>query len=323
MSRRLPRWPATAALIGAAALAVPGLAALMAPRTAAPPQISLNVATPAFAVSGMVAGDSVTRCLRVRNEGEEAVGLYAAAAVTGALASFLRVAVENGTGLGDAGPSCAGFRPSGSYVLGTTAAGVAPGALQPAYLPSLAAHAERSLRVTVALPAGAPLEASAQSAEVRFLFSGVAIEQPAGEEPARTPDLPGGIAPGTTGGIDINGDFIPNAEVKRRLRVGKARLLKNGDVVVRMFLPAGGAIRAKVLLPNGRMYAHTLLPEEWGPNLKVVIEKRESSWRWLKAARRQGRRVVGRVTTRYRWAHGPDAFVQPEQKLVLAKKKRR
>jgi hypothetical protein len=25
------------------------------------------------------------------------------------------------------------------------------------------------------------------------------------------------------------------------------------------------------------------------------------------------------VTTRYRWAHGPDAFVQPEQKLVVVK----
>ena len=39
-------------------------------------------------------------------------------------------------------------------------------------------------------------------------------------------------------------------------------------------------------------------------------------------AKRSGKGLVTRVTTRYRWAHGPDAFVQPEQKLTIVKKRR-
>lgn len=307
-------------LVIAGVATIPALAALMAPRAVTPAMLSLNLSQPAFAVGPLVPGTAVTRCLRVRNEGDAAIGLVEGVVVSGPLAPYLRVTAERGTGLGDAGPSCAGFAPTGGFAYGTRAGGTPAGSLRPDYVAAWPARDARSLRVTIALPADAPNEAQAKAATVTAAFAGFPIED-AGD-PTPTPDLPGGIAPGTTGGFDMNGNFLTNAEIKRRLRVGRARMLRNGDVAVKMFLPAGGAIRAKVYLPSGRMYAHTLLPEEWGPNKLVIVKRRQSSWRWFKAARRQGRRVVGRVTTRYRWAHGPNAFVQPEQKLVMAKRKR-
>jgi hypothetical protein len=158
----------------------------------------------------------------------------------------------------------------------------------------------------------------AKSSTVAFAFAGFGLPATGpGGSGGGTPPLPGGLAPGTTGGIDQNGNFLTNGQIKRRLRIGKARLLRNGDVVVKMFLPAGGAIRAKVILGGNRYYAHTLLPVEWGPTVRVVLKRRALGRAEVRRFRRMHRKLVARVTTRYRWAHGPYAYVQPEQKLVL------
>lgn len=302
--------------------AVPALAALLAPRQApAPAQISLNTTVPAFAVGGMIPGDSVTRCVRVRNEGDQAIGLVSGVVIEGALAPYLRVTAAAGSGLGDDGPSCTGFRPEAA-AFGTAAPGSPVAALRPAIERSWPARAERSYAVRVALPSDAPREAMAKQATVTLAFAGFPLEGAGGETPP-PPDLPGGLAPGTTGGFDKEGNFLTNAQIKRRLRVGKARLLKNGNIRVRMRLPAGGAIRAKAILPDGVYYAHTLLPVEWGPRLTVLLERREVGRQAVRSARRSGRKLTLRITTRYRWAHGPHAFVQPEQKLVAVRKKGR
>jgi len=311
------RGPATIGLIAAVGIGVPALAGLMSSRQAAPAHVSLNVATPAFALDGMIPGDYLTRCLRARNEGDAPIGLIDGASVSGALAEHLRIVVEKGAGLGDTGPSCAGFRPSGTYAYGTSAAGVPVARLQPEYAASWPAGGEKSLRVTIGLPAQTPARAAAKQGVLTFAFAGYALD---GKAPG-PPDLPGGIAPGTTGGFDKDGNFLTNAQIKRRLRIGRARLLKNGNVVVKMFLPAGGAIRAKVILPNGVYYAHTLLPEEWGPTVRVVLKRRPVGRDATLRARRLNRPLVTRVTTRYRWARGPDAYVQPEQRLRIVRKR--
>jgi hypothetical protein len=310
---------AAGSILIAAACAVPALAAL-SQRAAAPPQISLNTASPAFSVVGLLPGDSMTRCLRARNEGEEAIAMVDALAVTGPLAPYLRVSAERGGGLGELGPSCTGFAPAGGYAYGTQAGGVAPAALTPEADAAWPAHAAKSLRITVAMAPDAPLAASAKQATVAIAFAGTALEAPAGTEP---PVLPGGIAPGTSGGFDKDGNFLSNAQIKKKLRIGRARLLANGDVVVRMFLPAGGAIRAKVILPNGVYYAHTLLPEEWGPTVRVLLKRRDVGRAATVRARRRGRSLVTRVTTRYRWAHGPKAFVEPAQRLTIVRRPKR
>ena len=315
MSRRLI---ASVAVLGA--VAVPAVAELASPRaTEQPVQLSINAASPAFALAAMVPGDLAVRCLRIRNEGSEPAALVEGVAITGGLAPYLRVAVERGSGLGDAGPSCAGFVPSGTFAYGTNGGGVAPGALVPDYDASLPAGATKSLRITVALPANAPAAAMAKQATVLVAFAGFPVSS--GNDGDDTPDLPGGIAPGTTGGFDADGNFLSNSQIKKRLRIGRARLLKNGNVVVKMFLPAGGAIRAKVILPNGVYYAHTLLPEEWGPTVRVVLERRDVGRQATAKAKRTGAGLRTTVTTRYRWAHGPNAFVQPEQKLTIAKRR--
>jgi hypothetical protein len=311
------RWILTAALCAAVGVGVPAVAALMSPRAAPPAQLSLNTELPVFAIAGMVPGDFMTRCLRVRNEGSDPIGLVDGMYVTGELKAYLWAVVEKGTGLGDAGPSCAGFTPSGGYAYGTNAAGIPVASLVPDYAADWPAQGEKSLRATVWMPSTTPVAAAAKTGALTFAFAGY----PKSDGDAGTPDLPGGIAPGTTGGFDADGNFLPNAEIKKRLRIGKARLLKNGNVVVKMFLPAGGAIRAKVILPNGVYYAHTLLPEEWGPTVRVVLKRRDVGRQAAAKARRTGKRLRTTVTTRYRWAHGPDAFVQPEQKLTIVKKR--
>lgn len=304
------------AVVAATAVGVPAVADLMAPRAALPAaQLSINTATPAFVLAGMVPGDAITRCLRVRNEGDAPIALQDGAVVTGELAPYLIIAVERGTGLGDVGPSCAGFVPTGTYAYGTKAGGVPVSALKIDTHATWAAHESKSLRISVALPADAPNLAMAKRADMLFAFAGIGLPT------SGLPDLPGGIAPGTTGGFDKDGNFLTNSQIKKRLRIGKARLLKNGDVAVKMFLPAGGAIRAKVILPNGVYYAHTLLPEEWGPTVRVLLKRRDIGKQATLSAKRLGRKLVTTVTTRYRWAHGPNAYVQPEQKLTIVKKR--
>lgn len=300
-------------VVAVTAAAVPALAGLIAPRVApAQPQVSINTIVPAFTVVGLVPGDAMTRCLRVRNEGEEAIALQDGAVVSGALAPYLRFTVERGTGLGDIGPSCTGFAPSGAYAYATKAGGVPATSLKLDGDPSWGAHQEKSLRVTVALPQSAPNAAMAKQATITFAFAGFPLQDATSGGGTGT-----GIATGTAGGYDKNGRFLTNAQIKKRLRIGRAKLLRNGNVVVKMRLPAGGAIRAKVILAGNRYYAHTLLPEEWGPTLRIVLRRRTLGLDAVRGYRRSGRRLVARVTTRYRWAHGPDAFVQPEQKLVL------
>ena len=328
MTKRAFRLLATLAVCLTAA-AIPALASLISDRAAAPAQLSLNVAVPAFQVTGLVPGSSMTRCLRVRNEGDAPIGLVDGAVVTGDIAQYLRVSVENGSGLGDLGPSCAGFKSAGTYAYGSTASGVAPNALTPSYLTSWPAHAEKSLRVVISMPASTPVAAAAKSGVVTFAFAGSPIDDAGnggtggtGGTGGGTPNLPGGIAPGTSGGYDKNGNFLSNSQIKKRLRIGKARLLKNGDIVVKMFLPAGGAIRAKAIMTNGVYYAHTLLPVEWGPTVRVLLKRRPVGRAAVAKHRRQHKQFVLRITTRYRWAHGPNAFVQPEQKLTVLRGKR-
>ncbi|MDX6666302.1 MAG: hypothetical protein QOG68_2508, partial [Solirubrobacteraceae bacterium] len=265
------------AMVAERVVGVPAAALLAAPRTTTPDaQVSINTSAPAFAVAGLLPGDSMTRCIRVRNEGDAAIGLIDGAAVTGDLAPYLRMTVERGSGLGDLGPSCAGFTPAGGYAFGTTAAGVPPSGLSFETDPAWSGHAEKSLRITVRLPADAPNAAMAKSGTLQFAFAGVPLAPAGTGDPGGggTPSLPGGLAPGTTGGIDKSGHFVSNKEIKRRLRIGKARLLKNGNVVVTMWLPAGGAIRAKVILPGNHIYAHTLLPVEWGPKVHILLKRR-------------------------------------------------
>ena len=303
-------------LIAAVAVAVPALAALTAQRDAQPAQISINTVVPAFEVAGMIPGDSTVRCLRVRNEGAAPISLAQAASITGELAPYLRIAVERGSGLGDLGPSCAGFVPAGGYAFGTAAGGVAPSALTPETDPSWAAGAEKSLRITIALPLSTPNAAIAKSGTVAFAFAGTPIDTGTGDG---APPPGGAIAPGTTGGYDAAGHFIPNATIKRRFHTSRARLLRNGDVVVVVTLPAGGSIRNKVILPTHHHYGQALHPVEWGPRLRVVMHRRKLGALAVTAARHGHRRLVAIVTTRYRWAHGPEAFVQLEQKLTLVR----
>lgn len=307
------------ALLAVVAAGVPALAALIGTRAAPPAQISLNTTSPAFTVAGLIPGDSVTRCFRARNEGDAAIAMVDALSVTGDLAPHLLVTAERGSGLGDNGPSCAGFTPAGTYAYGTRSGGIAPASLVAEADTAWPAHAAKSLRITVALPSSAPLTAAAKTATVAIAFAGEGLDTGGTKTTpgTGTPDLPGGIAPGTTGGFDKDGNFLTNSQIKKRLRIGKARLLKNGNVVVSMFLPAGGAIRAKVILPNGVYYAHTLLPEEWGPKVRIVLVRRDVGRLAARNAKRAHKRLVTRVTTRYRWAHGPNAFVQPEQRLTI------
>lgn len=311
----------TLLLVGATGAAVPALASLLG-RAAPTPQLSLNVAVPVFQVTGLLPGDSMTRCVRVRNEGSETISMIDGATVAGDLAQYLRVSIEKGTGLGDVGPLCTGFTSAG-YAYGTNAAGVAPTALQPDYTTSFAGRAEKSLRITVSMPASTPLAAANKQGTVTLAFAGYPIASTTPTTPTTTtPNLPGGIAPGTTGGYDKNGNFLTNSQIKKRLRIGKAKLLKNGNIVVKMYLPAGGAIRAKAIMTNGVYYAHTLLPVEWGPTVRVLLKRRAVGREAVARHRRAHRQFVLRITTRYRWAHGPHAFVQPEQKLTVVRGRR-
>jgi hypothetical protein len=245
--------------------------------------------------------------------------------VTGELAEHLLVTVEQGTGVGPEAPSCARFSRRGTspYVYNTQAGGVRVGSLRPEVDPAFDAGTTKSLRVTVALPSATTIAGAAKEASFALNFRGDAeaatATTPTTTPTTTTPDLPGGIAPGTTGGFDKNGTFLTNAQIKKKLRIGRARLLKNGDVVVAMFLPAGGAIRAKVILPNGVYYGHTLLPEEWGPKVRVLLKRRPVGRDAVLRARRLHRPLVTRVTTRYRWAHGDDAYVEPSQKLTIVR----
>ena len=54
----------------------------------------------------------------------------------------------------------------------------------------------------------------------------------------------------------------------------------------------------------------------------MLLKRRAVGRAAVRTAQRTHRRLKLRITTRYRWAHGPDAFVQPEQKLVAVKKRR-
>jgi len=309
-------------LVAAVAVAVPALAGLIG-RAAPAPQISINTAVPAFQVSGLLPGDSMTRCLRVRNEGDAAIGLISGGAITGPLAEYLRVTVERGgTGLGDLGPLCNGFAPDGTYAWGTNAAGVAPSAMKSdtdaTWDPGKTA--EKSYRITLSLPASTPNAAIGKSATATFAFAGVPIDASGGSTGGGgSSGAGGGVASGTTGGLDANGNFISNAKVKKLFRVGKARLLHNGDVVVNMYLPAGGAVRAKVILPGGVYYSHRLYKRVLPGKLHVVLHRRPVGRTAVSSAKRRHRKLGSVVTTRYRWAHGPDAYVQPEQKLTLVK----
>ena len=307
-------------LVAAVAAAVPALAALMG-RAAQPAQISINTAVPAFQVTGLLPGDSMTRCLRVRNEGDAAIQLVSAAAMTGDLAQYLRVAVERGTGLGDVGPLCTGFTPSGTYAFGTKAGGVAASALTPDTDASWAAgpSAAKSYRITIAMLASAPNAAAAKSGVVSFAFAGTPLDNGSTGGGTSSGGSGGGVATGPTGGLDKNGNFISNSKVKKLFRVGKARLLKNGDVVVMMTLPAGGAVRAKVILPGGVYYSHRLYKRVLAGKLRVVLHRRPVGTVAVASAKRKHHKLSSTVTTRYRWAHGPDAYVQPEQKLTLVK----
>ncbi|MCW2967200.1 MAG: hypothetical protein JWM71_972 [Solirubrobacteraceae bacterium] len=310
----------TVLMIAATAVAVPALAALTTRRDAQPAQVSINTAVPAFQVAGLVPGDYMVRCLRVRNEGDAPIKLVDAASITGDLAPYLRIAVERGSGLGDVGPSCEGFVPDGSYALGTKSGGVAPTALSPDADSSWAAHAEKSLRITIALPASTPNAAIAKSGTVTFAFAGTPLAGTSGGGTSGgATGGGGGVATGTTGGIDANGQFISNSKVKKLFKVSRARLLKNGDVVLTMTVPAGGAVRAKVILAGNRYYAHRLYKVVLPPTLHVVLHRRVLGKVAVTSARHKRRRLVARVTTRYRWAHGPHAYVQPEQKLTLVK----
>lgn len=306
-------------LVAAVAAAVPALADLLE-RAAPPPQISINTAIPAFQISNLIPGDTMTRCLRVRNEGDTAIALISGGSITGELAPYLRVTVERGTGLGDLGPSCLGFQPNGTYAFGTKAGGVAPSAMtndtDASWGPGAATA--KSYRITIALPAGTTNEAIAKQATATFAFAGVAL--------GGTTTTPGsggtggGVASGTTGGLDAHGKFISNSKVKKLFRVGKPRLLSNGDVVVSMYLPAGGAVRAKVILSGNRYYAQRLYKRVFAGKLKVVLHRRPLGRIAVSTAKRRHRGLGSLVTTRYRWAHGPDAFVQPQQKLTLVKR---
>jgi hypothetical protein len=324
MSRPAARRAASALAVVAAAVGVPALAQLATSRDAEPAQISINTALPAFQVAGMVPGDYVVRCLRVRNEGSAPIRLVSAASITGDLAQNLRVAVERGTGLGDVGPSCLGFNPDGTFGFGTKAGGVAPSALTPETDPSWAAgpDAAKSLRITVLLPSNAPNAAIAKSATIAFAFAGTSLSSGGGGggSGGGGGGNGGGVATGTTGGYDVNGDFISNSKVKKLFRVGKARLRRNGDVVVGLYLPAGGAVRAKVILPGGTYYAHRLYKRVLPGKLIVVLHRRPVGRIAVTSAKRSHRGLVSVVTTRYRWAHGPDAYVQPEQMLTLVRR---
>jgi hypothetical protein len=309
-------------VVAAVAVAVPALAGLMS-RAAPPPQISINTAVPAFQVAGLLPGDSMTRCLRVRNEGDAAIGLVSAAAITGPLAQYLRIAVEKGSGLGDVGPLCTGFTPSGGFAFGTRAGGVAPDALTSDTDSNWAAGAEKSLRITIAMLASAPDAAAAKSGTAAFAFAGAPIDTGTtngGGSTDGTGGGGGGVASGTTGGLDKNGQFISNSKVKKLFRVGKARLLKNGDVLVNMYLPAGGAVRAKVIIGGGVYYSHRLYKRVLPGKLHVVLHRRPVGRIAVTSAKSGHRALNSTVTTRYRWAHGPDAYVQPEQTLALVKR---
>jgi len=71
VTKRPPRILATLAVCLAGG-AIPALASLISDR-AAPAQLSINVDLPVFQVTGLVPGGSMTRCIRVRNEGDEAI----------------------------------------------------------------------------------------------------------------------------------------------------------------------------------------------------------------------------------------------------------
>lgn len=117
-----------------------------------------------FEVTGLVPGDSHTRCITVTYTGSvpagqlDAVRLYAAGPVSdpGALADALRITIEDGTGADDA--ACTGFTPAGT-LLATTALSTFTALTEHAtgvgsWTPA-ASGATRSYRITVALPADA------------------------------------------------------------------------------------------------------------------------------------------------------------------------
>lgn len=117
-----------------------------------------------FEVTGLVPGDTHTRCITVTYTGSldaaqlDQVRLYAAGPVSdpGALSDALRITIEDGTGATDA--DCTGFALDGTLLATTAltsftaltdhASGV--GAWTPA-----TSGASRSYRITVALPADA------------------------------------------------------------------------------------------------------------------------------------------------------------------------
>jgi hypothetical protein len=317
MTRRLLL---TLLIVGAVGAAVPALAALTSHRAAAQPQISINTAVPAFQVAGLLPGDYMVRCLRVRNEGAEPIRLTDAASLTGDLAPYLSIAVERGTGLGDVGPSCAGFVPAGGdrYAFGTKAGGVPAAGLTPEVDPSWAngATAAKSFRITILMLPSAPLTAADKSGTATFAFAGTPLTDTTGGDPTGGDGT--AIAPGTTGGLDKNGNFIPNKTVKKRFRMGTPVLLHNGDVRVRMIVPAGGAIRAKVRMANG-LYAHRLYKVVLPDRFTVLLHPYPKGTATMARYRRAKRTLDSVVSVRYRWAHGDAAYLQPQKKLRLVR----
>jgi hypothetical protein len=301
------------------AIGIPALAAVLAPREAQPAQLSINVNSPVFTVTNLVPGDATVRCIRIRNEGDSPVSVAGTFAVRGTLAPYLVATVAKGTGLGDNGPSCQGFAASGTYGFGTTANGVPVSALKPDAEPSLAPHTERSYLFVLTVPNSANPAAMGKVATVHVDWAATTIDSGSGGGSTGGGSNAGGVASGTTGGLDANGNFISNSKVKKLFRVGKARLLRNGDVTVGMYLPAGGAVRAKVIIAGNVYYAHRLYKRVLPGKLKVVLHRRPVGRIAVSGAKHKHRKLSSLVTTRYRWAHGPNAFVQPQQKLTLVR----
>ena len=110
--------------------------------------------------------------------------------------------------------------------------------------------------------------------------------------------------------------------VKKRFHMGKPELLRNGDVRVRMIVPAGGAIRGKVHLGHG-LYAHRLYKVVMPDRFTVLMHPYPAGRRAIAQARKAKRTLTSMVTIRYRWAHGDAAYVQPQQRLTLVHGKHR
>jgi hypothetical protein len=199
---------------------------------------------------------------------------------------------------------------------------VSPTSLSPDVDPGWApgAAAAKSLRVTILMLPSAPIAAADKSATVTLAFAGT----PLATDGTGTPTTGGdgtAVAPGTTGGLDKDGNFIPNSVVKKRFRMGKPVLLPNGDVRVKMIVPAGGAIRAKVRVGSG-LYAHRLYKVVMPDHFTVLLHPYPKGRATVARYHRTKRTLSSIVSVRYRWAHGDQAFVQPEKKLVLVRGRR-